>query len=172
MNGLLFLVAVFLAWPTMGLSLLAYFGWLGLLAYLRADAREQAYQREAALRLLAAGEGHPPSWANNAGHIEAFIGATIAEAARKGIPRSFMRSMTNEQKAAFINYLGLLEDQGASNRQQGVAAGKFIDALWAQAQRATRARLTAETEHDAEAALNLAAHVPPAVHVASEPRSN
>lgn len=136
MNVFLFLVALFLAWPTTGISLAVYFGWIAVLAYLRGDAINRAIQQDTALRLLSSGKGHPPSWANNNDHAEAFLGAAISEAVRKGVPRSFISGLTNEQKGALANYLGLLEDQGASNRQQGVAAVKLICGMWTQAQRA------------------------------------
>lgn len=139
MTVFLFLVALFLAWPTAGISLLIYFGWLAVLAYLRADARNRTIQQNVALRLLSSGKGHPPSWANNSDHAEAFLGAAISEAVRKGVPRSFISALTNEQRGALANYLGLLEDQGASNRQQGVAAVKFICGMWAHAQSASPA---------------------------------
>lgn len=141
MTIFLFLVALFLAWPTAGISLLVFFGWRiarsALLAYLEADARKRTIQQDAAKRLLKAGKGHPPSWANNSDHVEAFLGATVAEAVRKGVPRSFMNALTT--RTALANYLGLVEDQGASNRQQGVAAVKFSCEMWANAQRATPA---------------------------------
>lgn len=145
MKGILFLVAVFLAWPTMGISLLIFFGWFAVNAYVIEDIKRQKRQREAALRRLAAGEGHPPTWANNADHIEAFMDTTVDMAVRKGVPRSFLKSLTPAQKNAFVNYMGLLEDEGANNRHQGVAAGMFIDALWAEAQRAKPARRTEES---------------------------
>lgn len=135
MNVFLFLVALFLAWPTAGISLLVYFGWIAVLAYLRADARKRTIQQDAAKRMLNSGKGHPPSWANNSDHVEAFLGATISEAVRKGVPRSFISAFTSEQKTALANYVGLVEDQGASNRQQGVAAVKYICEMWAHSER-------------------------------------
>ncbi len=145
MTFFLFLVALFLAWPTAGISLAVYFGWIAFLAYLRADARNRTIQQDVALRLLKSGKGHPPSWANNRDHVDAFLGATVAEAVRKGVPRSFMNALNT--RAALVNYLGLVEDQGASNRQQGVAAVKFVCEIWAHAQRASPAseRLSDET---------------------------
>jgi hypothetical protein len=139
MTVFLFLVALFLAWPTAGISLLVYFGWIAVLAYLRADARNRTIQQEAAKRLLKSGKGHRPSWANNSDHVEAFLATAISGAVSKGVPRSFISALANEQKTALANYIGLVEDQGASNRQQLVAAIKFICEMWAHAQIASTA---------------------------------
>ena len=128
----LLIIALILAWPTYGLSLVAYFAILAVGAYFRARQSRLSAMAMRAMRTLQAGEGHPPSWVNNSTQSSAFIGATIGEAIRKGVPKPFIDThfSTPENKAAFICILGLVESQGASIREQGIVATIFICETW------------------------------------------
>lgn len=129
---LLFVIALVLAWPTVGLSLVAYFVLVGIRAYLKGRLRHVHAVAENARREVNAGAGHPPSWANNEVTTEAFTGATFSEASRKGVPASFINTYFQEEdnKSAFVRFVGLIEASGASMREQGVAATNYVCDVW------------------------------------------
>lgn len=129
---LLLIIALILAWPTTGLSLIAYFALVFLRRYLEAKIRRRRANTIMAIREVQAGKGHPPSWVNDSTRSSAFIGATISEATRKGVPRSFITNhfKSDENKAVLICLVGLMEDKGASIREQGIAATDFICEIW------------------------------------------
>ena len=129
---LLLVVALILAWPTAGLSLVAYFAILFLRNYFNARIRHRRANMISSIRELQAGKGHPPSWVNDSARSSAFIGATISEATRKGVPQSFITNhfKSDEHKAALVCLVGLMEDKGASIRDQGIAATEFLCEMW------------------------------------------
>ena len=128
----LLVVALVLAWPTAGLSLVAYFALLFLRSYFNARIRHRRANIIRSIRELQAGKGHPPSWVNDSARSSAFIGATISEAKRRGVPQYFITNhfRSDEHKAALVCLVGLMEDKGASIREQGIAATDFLCEMW------------------------------------------
>ena len=129
---ILLIIALILAWPTYGLSLVAYLALTAVGAYFRARQKRLITLAMRAMPTLRAGEGHPPSWASSGTQLSAFIGATIDQAIRKGVPKPFIDTHFSvpENKAAFIRTLGVIESQGASIREQGIVATIFICEIW------------------------------------------
>ena len=129
---LLLVIALILAWPTSGLSLIAYLALVSGRAYFSTKIRKRRANTLSAIREVQAGKGHPPSWVNDSTQSSAFIGATISEATRKGVPQSFITShfKSAENKAALLCLVGLMEDKGSSIREQGIAATDFICEIW------------------------------------------
>src|SRR5690606_28586217 len=114
------------------LSLVAYFVLVGIRAYLKGRLRRVHAVAESAKREVNAGGGHAPSWANNDVTTEAFTGATFSEGSRKGVPASFINPYFQEEenKSAFVRFVGLIEAGGASMRGQGIAATNYVCDVW------------------------------------------
>ena len=129
---LLLIIALILAWPTYGFSLIAYLALVFGRTYFSTKIQKRRANTLSAIREVQAGKGHPPSWVNDSTQSSAFIGATISEATRKGVPQSFIANhfKSNENKAALLCVVGLMEDKGSSIREQGIAATDFICDVW------------------------------------------
>ena len=128
----LLIIALILAWPTYGLSLVAYLAFTAVGAYFRARQKRLITLAMKAMPTLQAGEGHPPSWTISGTQLSAFMGATIDQAIRRGVPKLFIDTHFSEPQnnAAFIRTLGVIESQGASIREQGIVATIFICEIW------------------------------------------
>lgn len=129
---ILLIAGLILAWPTFGLSLVAYFAVLFGRGYLeRQHARLRHFFNEA-MTALKSGKISVPSWANDRLRSAAFIETTFSEATKHGVPSSFIESYfhSEDNKAVLICFIGLVEKLGASIREQGVAATHYVCELW------------------------------------------
>src|SRR5690606_18419502 len=122
----LFLLALFLAWPTAGLSIVAFIAIAITRSYLQARTRMHFANERRASRAVAAGNGRIPSWAGDRGEIEVFIKTIQAHASRKGVPQVFLWGVLRP----LIEYAGAMENEGASFVEQQVAVADKLVELW------------------------------------------
>lgn len=128
----LLIASLILAWPTFGLSLVAYFAILSGRGYLqRQHARLRQFSNEA-MTALKSGKIAVPSWTNDRLRSAAFIETTFSEATKRGVPSSFIESYfhSEDNMAALLCFIGLVEKLGASISEQGVAATRYVCDLW------------------------------------------
>ncbi len=129
---ILFLVALFLAWPTAGLSIIAYVAFAVLRSYFGARVRMNEANITAARKAFAAGEKHAPSWIGDKGEREIFMEVVRQKAMKEGVPRSYVQGIfLNEE--SYMNYMyfaGSMEKQGASFTEQQVAVSDELVELW------------------------------------------
>ena len=124
----------------LGVSLL-----LGLLAWrlvrFRLEAKAKAYdQKKRDARILQqVGKGrHPPSWHGRDDREKDFFSGVIDLATHKDVPRPYAHTVLAKEvnMRRLLWYLGALEDQGASGREQQMAVADQIVEWWTVEQRA------------------------------------
>ncbi|SJN10825.1 hypothetical protein CZ787_04530 [Halomonas citrativorans] len=113
---ILFFVALILAWPTAGLSIVAYIVLLFARGFFQAKERMHHADKLRAHREISSGDGRLPSWIGNKDEVEVFLYAVQNVARRNGVSESFFEhSLSNERIAKSIfQYAGAMEAQGAS----------------------------------------------------------
>lgn len=126
---ILFLLALLLAWPTAGLSLVAYIALFFALAYLQAKTRMHHAAKLRAQRTLVSGQAGLPSWMASRDKIETFVYGVQNVAEHRGVPKLFSAKIMNDQDAmgTLMHYAGALEAEGASFiEQQAAVTEKLI----------------------------------------------
>lgn len=132
---LLFLLAVLLAWPTAGLSIIAYIAFIVFKSYLNAKARMHYVNESRAERKVLSGERHAPSWAGSNDENQIFVECIQEVAIRKGVPQVFLSAVL-DNKATFLNLVflaGAMEREGASFVEQQLAVSDKLVQMWRQA---------------------------------------
>lgn len=132
---ILFLIALALAWPTYGLSLVGYFALVVVRAFLQAKSRRyEARQRGAGRDLLGGHPSHPPSWIMQEDRRDEFIDGVRKLTLRNGLPESFVRGLFENKRnfKILIHYVGLLEERGGSFIEQQMAASETVKKMWLQ----------------------------------------
>lgn len=129
---LLLVVALTLAWPTFGLSLVVYFVVFVLRGVAHAQRTRLRGIFDAAMAELDSASECNPSWITHSPQTAAFIAATTSEARRQGVPLPFITRYLrmDENKDAFIKFVGLVEERGGSVREQGIAATQYLCEAW------------------------------------------
>jgi hypothetical protein len=132
---MLFLIALLLAWPTAGLSIVAYVAYAVFISYLNARARMHFANERRAEREINAGEQRVPSWAGNNDDNEIFVNGIQEGAMRKGVPQVFLWAVLGNREAfqKLVFFAGAMERQGASFLEQQVAVSDKIVEIWEQA---------------------------------------
>lgn len=120
---IMFFLALIFAWPTSGLSILAYIVLLFAWAFLKAKMRMYHADKQHALREIGAGGGKFPSWARDKDEVEVFICGVQKTGRRNGLSESFMEaSLSNPLIVnSLFKYAGAMEAQGASFIEQQLA---------------------------------------------------
>lgn len=130
---ILFFVALFLAWPTAGLSIAAYVAILIISAVLKAKVRMHHANQVGALQDLENGVAlTPPSWVLDQDKIELFQHALIKIVPRKGVPTSYI-AVTLKTKDAFeilLAFAGQMEKRGSSFTEQQAGAAELLEKMW------------------------------------------
>ena len=130
---ILFLAALILAWPTAGLSIVAYIVFLVARGYLQGKAISNDINKEQAMRDLA--NGAPPtlpSWATDSDKAELFL-RTLAELVpRKGVAESYVAaSISNKDTLrVLLVFAGQLERRGSSFTEQQVGTAELMEKMW------------------------------------------
>lgn len=131
----LFLLALLLAWPTAGLSIVAFIAIAITGSYLQARARMHFANERRAARAVAAGNGRIPSWAGDRDKTEVFIETIQFFAQRKGVPQLFLWGVLADQSIfrLLVEYAGAMEREGASFSEQQIAVADKLVEAWERA---------------------------------------
>ena len=132
---LLFLLAVLLAWPTAGLSIIAYVAFAVFKSYLNAKSRMHYANERRGEREVQSGGRHVPSWAGSNDENQIFVEVIQKGAIRKGVPQTFLWAVLGD-KDTFQNLVflaGAMEREGASFIEQQVAVSDKLVEMWEQA---------------------------------------
>jgi hypothetical protein len=135
MMVLLFLLAVLFAWPTAGLSIVAYIAFAVFKAYLNAKARMHYANERRAEREVQSGGRRVPSWAGSKSENQIFVEAIQKMAVRKGVPQTFLWAVLHDENT-FRNLVflaGAMEREGASFVEQQLAVSDKLVQMWEQA---------------------------------------
>lgn len=130
--AILFLIALLLAWPTVGLSLVAYIVLMVVRSYLQARARMHHADKAMAQREVSAGVQRFPSWMAQRDKIEEFVYGIENLAEHRGVPKLFSAMILQDQELQknLFYYMGAMEAQGAPFLGQQVAAAEKLVELY------------------------------------------
>jgi hypothetical protein len=125
---ILFLVALLLAWPTMGLSIVAFIVFALLRGYLQAKAREHHANERQAERDINAGVSKLPSWMADRDKIEEFVNGAQRLAEHEGVPKLFsaMIMSNNDIVVNLMHLAGAMESRGSSFIEQQMAVAEKL----------------------------------------------
>lgn len=126
--AILFLIALLLAWPTAGLSLLAYIFLMIGRAWLQARMRMHHADKLRAKGEVSAGAQRLPSWMANRDKIEEFVHGIQNFAEHKGVPILFSAMVLQDERLQrnLMYYVGAMEAQGAPFVGQQMAAAERL----------------------------------------------
>lgn len=129
---LYFLLAVLLAIPTLGLSIVAFLAVAFFKSYAINKARDHLVNEGRADDVFLSDERHAPSWANSKDEIIIFTKIVMKGALRNGAPDDFIEKMLHNTESflELIHFAGAMEQQGASFSEQGVAVANKITQAW------------------------------------------
>lgn len=138
---LLFLLALLLAWPTMGLSLVAYFAYILLKGYLKANSRMHYANTRQAEREVQSGVQRVPSWTSSKIDNQVFVETIQSVALRQGVPQTFLWAILTNKPTfdSFVHLAGAMECEGSSFIEQQSAVCDKIVAMWADAPASVKA---------------------------------
>ena len=129
---ILFFVALLLAWPTAGLSILAYIGLMVVRGILQAKVRMHHADKVQAQREVNAGVVRLPSWLADRDKIQEFVHGIESVAEHRGVPKLFsaMILQNPEFQKELMHYVGSMEAQGAPFIGQQMAAAERLVELY------------------------------------------
>ncbi len=130
MTAILFIVALVLAWPTAGLSIVAYIAYLVFRGYVQARSRMHGANQLRSARDISEGKGRLPSWMGNRDKISEFIFGVEQLALRAGVPivLSSQIMLHDDVQRNLMHYAGAMEARGATFAEQQMAvAEKVVD---------------------------------------------
>ncbi len=129
---MLFLLALLLAWPTAGLSIVAYIAYFLFQSWLRAKTRMHHADKSSAQRAVVEGSTRLPSWFDNRKKQELFIEIIQQPAGHHNVPQNFLNDVLGNGNAAMqlMRYAGALEVEGASFKEQQIAVANKLIELW------------------------------------------
>lgn len=132
---ILFLVALLLAWPTVGLSLIAYVAFAVFKSHLSAKARMHYANEKSAERAVSSGKKRLPSWGGDKAELQIFIETIQHGAMRYGVPREFLWAVLADTDTLqmLMHYAGAMEYEGASFLEQQVAVSDKLVTIWKEA---------------------------------------
>lgn len=130
--AILFFIALILAWPTSGLSLVAYLAFFVISSIFKAKSRMHNANQMGAMRDLLAGTLIMPSWSSNAERRDEFVYSIQRAAAHKGVQESYLQEtlMNPEALTSLVHYAGAMEQRGASFIEQQAAVAEMLVELW------------------------------------------
>ncbi|WP_413877103.1 hypothetical protein [Albidovulum sp.] len=131
----LFLVALLFAWPTAGLSIVAYVAFAVFKSYLNAKVRIHDANERRAEREVRAGKEKVPTWAGDGDERRIFVEVIQKGAMRKGVPQTFLWAVLsdNDTFQNLVYFAGAMEDQGASFIEQQIAVSDKLVGMWERA---------------------------------------
>lgn len=130
--GILFLVALVLAWPTAGISVVAYVAFAVSRNYLANKVRAHDANIHAARRSFVSGEKRLPSWVNDNAERQIFIEVIKQKAIRDGVPEAWLMAhlRDNETFMKYVHFAGAMEHHGSSFTEQQAAVSDEISKIW------------------------------------------
>lgn len=125
---ILFLVALVLAWPTAGLSIVAYVLLLIARSVFKAKAQMHHVDKIRAQREVDSGAAKLPSWMARRDKIEEFVYSVQNVAEHRGVPKIFSAQIMSNQdiQKKMMYSAGAMETQGASFIEQQMAAVEML----------------------------------------------
>lgn len=129
---ILFLVALLLAWPTAGISIIAYVAFAVLRSYLTARVRIHDANIHTARKSLVAGEKRVPSWAGDEDENDIFVKVIQQMAMRDGVPQLYIQNLLQDGDTFqnLVYFAGAMEHHGSSFTEQQAAVSEEIVKLW------------------------------------------
>jgi len=133
--AVLFILALLLAWPTAGISIVAYVLFAVFKSYMNAKSRTHSANERRAEREVNSSRRYMPSWAGNKDENQIFVEVIQKSAMRKGVPQTFLwTALDNKETFQELVFLaGAMERQGASFAEQQLAVSDKLFELWKQA---------------------------------------
>lgn len=113
---ILFLIAFPLAWPTAGISIVAYVAFAVFKSYLNAKTRIHYANERRAERGVLSGAKHVPSWARGNDENQIFVEVIQKGALRKGVPQTVLWAVLGDTDTfrSRVYLAGAMEREGAS----------------------------------------------------------
>ena len=129
---ILFLISLFLAWPTSGISIIAYVAFAVLKSYLNAKSRMHYANERIAEREVKSGARHVPSWAGDNDENHIFVECIQKGALRKGVPQAFLWAVLGDTETfqSLVFLAGAMEREGSSFIEQQVAVSDKLVQMW------------------------------------------
>lgn len=129
---ILFLIALVLAWPTAGISIIAYVAFAVLRSYLAARVRSHDANIHAARKSLVADEKRVPSWAGDEDENDIFVKVIQQMAMRDGVPQAYIQNLLQDGDTFqnLVYFAGAMEHHGSSFTEQQAAVSEEIVKLW------------------------------------------
>ena len=129
---ILFLIALVLAWPTAGISIIAYVAFAVLRNYLAARVRSHDANIHAARKSLVAGEKRVPSWAGDKDENDIFVKVIQQKAMHDGVPQAYLQNLLRDGDTFqnLVYFAGAMEHHGSSFTEQQAAVSDELVELW------------------------------------------
>ena len=124
----LFFIAVLLAWPTYGISILVYIGLIFFMANQKAKSNIHFSNENRAIARIQNGEERFPSWVNDTNEVEIFLTTVQQLTERKGVPLAYFSAYFKQpmEHRSIFYYCGALELEGSSFIEQQVSSSELI----------------------------------------------
>lgn len=124
----LFFIAVLLAWPTYGISILAYIGLIFFMANQKTKSNIHYSNENKAIARIQNGEERFPSWISDMNEVEIFMVTVQQLTERKGVPLAYFSAYFKQPREhkAILYYCGALELEGSSFIEQQVSSSELI----------------------------------------------
>lgn len=128
----LFLLSLVLAWPTMGLSVFAFFGFAFLSNYLAMRAQRFDANIARAREMVQNGVFLYPSWCHDADEVDAFLQVVSGMARKNDVLQSFVDEILGDRfRLEQLMYLaGAMERLGGSKTEQQVLVWERMVEMW------------------------------------------
>lgn len=132
MMVLIFLLAVLLAIPTLGLSIVGFLVFVYLKGRVRKKVQNHFVNEQHAENSFLTGERNIPSWINDKDEVQIFSEVVLKGALRSGVSENFIDEILNneEEFLDLIYFAGAMEQQGASITEQQVAVAERVTQAW------------------------------------------
>jgi hypothetical protein len=140
---ILFLIALALAIPTSGLSLLVYGAVFVGKAILKAKVRMQEANKNIAFKAIdSEGPKNLPSWVKNEDRRDEFVSALLMMAQRRGVPEAYLGLMLNTRQSLeiLLGFAAEMEKNGASFVEQQSGSIDFVSQMWDRLDAANKAK--------------------------------
>jgi hypothetical protein len=142
----LFLLSLVLAWPTMGLSVLAFVGFAVLRTYLTIRAQRFEANILRARAMVENGASFYPSWFHDADEMDTFLRVISGMARKNGILQSFINEVLRDsfQLEQLMFLAGAMERIGGSKTEQQVVVWERLVEMWGRLPDAVKDRARAQ----------------------------
>lgn len=128
----LFLLSLVLAWPTMGLSVLAFLGFAFLRRYLVIRTQRFEANVTQARAMVRSGAAFYPSWFHNADELDTFLQVISGMARKNCVSQVFIDEILGDsfQRKQLMYLAGAMERLGGSKTAQQVVVWERLIEMW------------------------------------------